>query len=203
MNRTIGVLVSGRGSNLQAIIDAISEGRLDARIGLVISNRPDAQGLVRAQDAGIETMCVDHRSFADRASFDRELVRQLRGRDVALVCLAGFMRVLGPEFLAAFPNAILNVHPSLLPAFPGVDAQRQAWEYGVKVAGASVHLVTDQLDGGPIVLQSAVAVQDDDTPERLAARILVEEHRIYPAAVALVLSGEWMLAGRRFVRRPG
>jgi phosphoribosylglycinamide formyltransferase-1 len=201
MNRTIGVLVSGRGSNLQAIIDAISEGRLDARIGLVISNRPDAQGLVRAQDAGIETMCVDHRSFADRASFDRELVRQLRGRDVALVCLAGFMRVLGSEFLAAFPNAILNVHPSLLPAFPGVDAQRQAWEYGVKVAGATVHLVTDRLDSGPIVLQSAIAVQDDDTPEQLAARILVEEHRIYPAAVALVLSGEWRLAGRRFVRR--
>jgi phosphoribosylglycinamide formyltransferase-1 len=200
LNRTLGVLISGRGSNLQAIIDAIAERRLDARIGVVISNRPDAAGLIRARDAGLESLCVDHRGFPDRAGFERELVRALRARGVGLVCLAGFMRVLGPEFLGAFPNAILNVHPSLLPAFPGVNAQFQAWQYGVKVAGATVHLVTDQLDAGPIVLQSAVPVHDDDTPDGLAARVLVEEHRLYPAAIALVLDGEWTIDGRRFLR---
>jgi phosphoribosylglycinamide formyltransferase 1 len=199
--RRIAVLISGRGSNLQALIDAIAEGRLDATIAVVISNRPDAQGLERARAAGVEALVIEHRGFASRALFEEALVGELRGRQVALVCLAGFMRLLGPTFLDAFPNAILNIHPSLLPAFPGVDAQRQAFEHGAKVAGATVHLVTGELDGGPIVLQSAVPVLDDDTPDRLAARILVEEHRLYPEAVRLLLDGAHDVQGRRFVRR--
>jgi phosphoribosylglycinamide formyltransferase-1 len=199
--RRIAVLISGRGSNLQALIDAIAEGRLDATIAVVISNRADAQGLERARTAGVETMVIDHRGFGSRALFEEALVRELRGRQVSLICLAGFMRLLGPTFLDAYPNAILNIHPSLLPAFPGVDAQRQAWEHGVKVAGATVHLVTGELDGGPIVLQSCVPVLDDDTPDRLAARILVEEHRIYPEAVRILLDGSHAVQGRRFVKR--
>jgi phosphoribosylglycinamide formyltransferase-1 len=197
----VAVLISGRGSNLQALIDAGAEGRLDATIALVISNRADAQGLERAQAAGIERLVIDHRGFASRDLFEAALVRELRARNVELVCLAGFMRLLGTTFLEAFPGAILNVHPSLLPAFPGVSAQRQAWDHGVKVAGATVHLVTGELDGGPIVVQSAVPVLDEDTPDMLAARILVEEHRIYPEAVGMVLSGEYELQGRRFVKK--
>lgn len=201
MNRNLGILISGRGSNLQAIVDAIAEGRLDATITLVISNRPDAAGLARARDAGLETICINHRECADRAEHERAVVRELRARDVTLVCLAGYMRLLGPDFLAAFPNRILNIHPALLPAFPGVDAQRQAWEHGVKVSGATVHLVNADLDAGPIVLQAAVPVRDDDTLETLAARILVEEHRLYPEAIKIVLDGGWRIEGRRFVRR--
>ena len=196
----IGVLISGRGSNLQALIDAIAEGRLSASITVVISNRADAGGLERARAAGIETLVVDYRSFASRDAFDRALVNELVSRRVALVCLAGFMRLVGAPLLEAFPDRILNVHPSLLPAFPGVDAQRQALEHGVKVAGATVHLVTAELDGGPIVLQAAVPVRDDDTPETLAARILIEEHRIYPEAVRVMLDGGWIVEGRRFLR---
>lgn len=200
----LGILISGRGSNLQAIIDAIGSGRLDARIAVVISNRADAQGLDRARAAGIETLVVDHRAHRTRAEFDRRLAVELKARDVGLVCLAGFMRVLGSEFLAAFPTAVLNVHPSLLPAFPGVDAQRQALAHGVKVTGATVHLVTDDLDGGPIVLQSAVPVEDRDTVETLSERILLEEHRIYPEAIGIILAGGWRLDGRRFVyQTPG
>jgi phosphoribosylglycinamide formyltransferase-1 len=199
----IGVLISGRGSNLQALIDAIDERRLAARIAVVISNRADAGGLERARAAGLETLVVDHRTFPERDSFDRTLAEQLRARHVSLVCLAGFMRLVGAPLLEAFPNGILNVHPSLLPAFRGVDAQRQALDYGVKVAGATVHLVTAELDGGPIVLQAAVPVRDDDTAETLAARILIEEHRIYPEAVRIVLDGGWMVDGRRFVRTGG
>lgn len=198
----IGVLISGRGSNLQALIDAIAEGRLAARIGVVISNRADAAGLDRARAAGIESLVVDHRGFAARDDFDRALVRELQTRGVILVCLAGFMRLVGAPLLDAFPDRILNVHPSLLPAFPGVDAQRQALDHGVKIAGASVHLVTRELDGGPIVLQAAVPVRDDDTAETLAARILMEEHRIYPEAVQILLDGGWTLQGRRFRRSP-
>lgn len=198
--RTIGVLISGRGSNLQALIGAIAEGRLDARIGVVVSNRAEAPGLARARDAGLEAIVVDHRAYASREQFDRALVEELRARGVSLVCLAGFMRLLSPAFLDAFPNAILNIHPSLLPAFPGVDAAAQALAHGVKVAGATVHLVTGELDGGPIVLQACVPVKDDDTPDTLAARILVEEHRIYPEAVRLMLTGRWALDGRRLVR---
>lgn len=197
-SRTLGVLISGRGSNLQAIVDAIAGGRLEARIAVVISNRAEAAGLDRARRAGIETVVLDHRGFAGRTEYDRALASELRARRVDLVCLAGFMRILGPEFIAAFPNAILNIHPSLLPSFPGTDAQRQALEHGVKVSGATVHLVTNELDAGPIVLQSAVPVRDEDTPETLAARILVEEHRLYPEAIKLVLDGGWQVVGRRF-----
>ena len=197
---SIGILISGRGSNLQALIDAIEEKRLPARIAIVISNRDGAPGLERARAAGIDTLVVSHRAFPTRDAFDQALAEELRKRAVSLVCLAGFMRLVGAPLLEAFPDAILNVHPSLLPAFPGVDAQRQALEHGVKVAGATVHLVTADLDAGPIVLQAAVSVRDDDTPETLAARILIEEHRIYPEAVRIVLAGGWKIDGRRFVR---
>ena len=182
-------------------MDAVDEGRLDARIAVVIANRPDAQGLDRARAAGIPAVTIDHRAFATRELFEHALVTEIKTHDVALVCLAGFMRLLGPPFLDAFPNQILNVHPSLLPAFPGVDAQRQAWMHGVRVAGATVHLVTNELDGGPIVAQAAVPVRDEDTAETLAARILLEEHRLYPEAVKRVLDGGWTIEGRRFVRQ--
>jgi phosphoribosylglycinamide formyltransferase-1 len=197
----IAVLISGRGSNLQALIDAQASGRLGATIAIVVSNKPDAAGLTKAQDAGIPTRVVNHKDFADRAAFEHALVDVLRAADVQLVCLAGFMRLLGATFLDAFPRAILNIHPSLLPSFPGTDSARQAWTHGVKVAGATVHLVTGELDGGPIVRQAAVPVHDDDTADTLAARILIEEHRIYAEAVRDVLSGDWTIDGRRFVRR--
>ncbi len=195
---SLGILISGRGSNLLAIIEAIRDGRLAASIAVVISNKADAPGLEHARKAGIETLVLDHREHATRESFDRALVEALRARQVRLVCLAGFMRLLGPAFVDAFPNAILNVHPSLLPAFPGTDAQRQALEYGVTIAGCTVHIVTTELDAGPIVMQAAVPVLSDDTPETLSARILVEEHRIYPEAIGRVLAGGWRIEGRRF-----
>jgi phosphoribosylglycinamide formyltransferase-1 len=198
-NRRLGVLISGRGSNLQAIIEAIRDERLDATIAVVISNREDAAGLQRAREAGIETLVLSHRGFAQRAEYDRVLVNELRARDVRLVCLAGFMRLLGAEFVDAFPNAVLNIHPSLLPAFPGMDAQRQAWEHGVKVSGATVHFVTADLDAGPIVLQQPVAVAEDDTPDTLSARILAVEHQLYPEAIERVLDGYWRVEGRRVV----
>ena len=201
--RVIGVLISGRGSNLQAIIDAVADGRLDARIGVVISNRADAYGLERAAKAGIDTVVMPHTQFATRADYDRALVSELRSRGVELVCLAGFMRLLGPAFIEEFPNAVLNIHPSLLPAFPGMDAQRQAVEHGVKVSGVTVHFVTPDLDAGPIIRQEAVPVLDDDTAETLAGRILGAEHRVYPEAVRLVLEGNWRLDGRRVVSLPG
>jgi phosphoribosylglycinamide formyltransferase-1 len=198
MDGALGVLISGRGSNLQALIGAVDDGRLDARIAVVISNRPHAAGLDHARKAGIETLVVDHRQFASRADFDAALARELKSRNVALVCLAGFMRLVGAELLDAYPDAVLNVHPSLLPAFPGVDAQQQALDHGVKVSGATVHLVTPDLDAGPIVVQAAVPVLPGDTADTLSARILVEEHRIYPEAVRLVLGGRWCIDGRRF-----
>ena len=197
--KTIAALISGRGSNLQAIIDAVADGRLDARIGVVISNRAEAGGLVRAAQAGIDTVVLSHRAYPTREDYDRALVAELRARGVDLVCLAGFMRLLSATFVEAFPNAVLNIHPSLLPAFPGIDAQRQALEHGVKITGATVHLVTPELDAGPIVLQAAVPVLDDDTVETLSARTLAEEHRIYPEAIASLLAGGWRVEGRRFV----
>ena len=196
----IGVLISGRGSNLGALIDAIRDQRLRARIAVVIANRPGAAGLERARAAGIETLVLSHRDYETRDAFDAAIAAELKGRGVTLVCLAGFMRLVGAPLLDAYPNAILNIHPSLLPAFPGVDAQRQAIEYGVRVSGATVHLVTAELDGGPIVLQAAVPVEQDDTADTLAARILVEEHRLYPKAVEVVLRGGWRVEGRRFLR---
>jgi len=199
-NRRLGVLISGRGSNLQAIIDAIAARRLDAAIAVVISNREDAGGLERARRARIETLTLDHRGWASRDDYDRALVSELRRRDVGLVCLAGFMRKVGAPLLEAFPNRVLNIHPSLLPSFPGLHAQRQALDHGVKVSGVTVHLVTADLDAGPIVLQRAVPVLDDDTEETLAARILVEEHKAYPEAIALILDGGWRIEGRRVIR---
>jgi len=195
------VLVSGRGSNLQAILDAVAERQLDAEISVVISNKVDAAGLDRARQAGIESLYLNHKDFDSRETFDRAVVAQLKKRDVALVCLAGFMRLLSAEFVNAFPNAILNIHPSLLPAFPGLDGQGQALAYGVKVSGATVHIVTPELDNGPIVLQATVPVHDADTVDDLSARILEQEHRIYPEAIGLVLDGGWSIAGRRFVRQ--
>lgn len=196
----LGVLISGRGSNLQAIIDAIAQGRLDATIALVVSNRADAGGLERARRAGIETVVLDHRGFGSRDEYDRKLVTELRRREVELVCLAGFMRLLSATFVEAFPDRILNIHPSLLPSFPGLDGQDQAWRHGVKIAGATVHIVTPELDAGPIVLQAVVPVREDDTPEALGDRILEVEHRIYPEAIGIMLSGGWRLEGRRFLR---
>ena len=195
----IGVLISGRGSNLQALLDAITAGSLRARIAVVISNMPGAPGLDRARAAGVDTVVVSHREFASRDAFDALIASELRARNVRLVCLAGFMRLVGPGLLEAYPHAILNIHPSLLPAFPGVDAQAQAIAHGVKISGATVHLVTGELDGGPIVLQASVPVLPDDTPDSLAARILIEEHRLYPEAVRLILERPWRLDGRRFL----
>ena len=193
------MLISGRGSNLQALIDAIKSGALDATIVVVISNRQDAGGLERARAAGIESIVMSHRDFASRDDYDRALASELRARDVGLVCLAGFMRLVGAELIDAFAGRILNIHPSLLPAFPGLDAQQQAIDHGVRVSGVTVHLVTAELDGGPIVVQRAVPVLPGDTAESLAARILDEEHRAYPEAVKMILDGGWRLAGRRFV----
>jgi len=196
------VLISGRGSNLQALIDAVAAGTLNAEITIVIANKADAAGLERARAAGIETMILDHRGYASRDDYDAAVATELRNRGVSLVCLAGFMRLIGPRLLDAFPNAILNIHPSLLPAFPGVNAQTQALDHGVKISGATVHLVTGELDGGPIVVQSSVPVRDDDTADLLSARILIEEHRLYPEAVRTILDGRWRLEGRRLIRSP-
>ena len=191
----VAVLISGRGSNLRALLASDVRGL----VRVVISNRADAAGLAAAREAGIETLVLPHRDFARREAFDHALVEALRERGIVLVCLAGFMRLLGPTFCEAFPNAILNIHPSLLPAFPGVDAQAQAIAHGVKISGATVHFVTAELDAGPIVAQRAIPVLDDDTAETLSARILEVEHQIYPDAVRRVLAGGWRIAGRRVV----
>jgi phosphoribosylglycinamide formyltransferase-1 len=188
--RTLGILISGRGSNLQAILDAIREGKLDARVGVVLSNVDGAPGLERARAAGVPTDVLSHKDYASREQYDEALVDHLRAHEVDLVCLAGFMRLLSPAFVRAFPGRILNVHPSLLPAFPGLHAQRQALEHGVKVTGATVHVVDEELDHGPILLQRAVPVLEGDDEESLSARILEQEHRIYPEAIALVLAGK-------------
>jgi phosphoribosylglycinamide formyltransferase-1 len=193
----IGVLVSGRGSNLQALIDAQQRGELGpGRIGVVFSNVEGAQGLERARRAGVPVAFRDHRGLP-RESFDAEVAGILRAHGVDLVCLAGYMRVLSPVLLRAFPGRILNVHPALLPSFPGAKAQRQALEHGVRVSGATVHLVDEALDAGPIVEQEAVRVLSGDTEETLAARILEAEHRIYPRAVRALVEGRLSFAGRR------
>lgn len=195
----LGILISGRGSNLQAIIDAIDAGTLRASIAVVISNIPDAPGLDRARGAGLDTLVIPHAGSATRNDYDRRLVEALQQHRVDLVCLAGFMRLLSPTFVDAFPNRILNIHPSLLPAFPGLDAQHQAFDHGVSVTGATVHFVNAELDAGPIVVQAAVPVLPDDTADTLSARILETEHRIYPEAIQRILDGDWRLDGRRFV----
>jgi phosphoribosylglycinamide formyltransferase-1 len=197
VNRRLAVLVSGRGSNLQSIIDAIREGRLDATIALVLSNRSDAPALARARDAGIDALTLRPRDYPTREDYDRAIAGELAAQHVDLVCLAGFMLLVGAPLLDAFPLRILNIHPSLLPAFPGLDAQRQALEHGVRVTGATVHLVTSELDGGPIVLQAPVPVEPNDTVETLSSRILAEEHRIYPEAIRLMLAERVKVEGRR------
>lgn len=201
MTRRLGVLISGRGSNLAAIIDAIAVGTLDATIAVVISNRPEAAGLAKARAAGLETLALRPRDFGGPDAYDSAIAAALTDRHVSVVCLAGYMRLVGAPLLDAFPNRMLNVHPSLLPAFPGLDAQAQALAHGVKVSGATVHLVTAGLDDGPIIVQAAVPVLPSDTVDSLSARILVEEHQLYPAAIGIVLDGRWSVDGRRFVIR--
>lgn len=196
--KRIGVLVSGRGSNLQALVDAARRGELGGEIAVVVSNVEGAFGLERARKAGIPAVFCDHHG-KKREAFDAEIVEILRAHRVDLVCLAGFMRLLSPVFVSAFPGGIVNIHPALLPAFPGLDAPRQAWEHGVKVSGATVHLVDEGLDSGPIVAQEAVPVLSGDTPERLAARILEAEHRLYPRAVRHLLEGRCRVEGRRVI----
>ncbi|MGE3959130.1 MAG: phosphoribosylglycinamide formyltransferase [Vicinamibacterales bacterium] len=193
------MLISGRGSNLQSIVGSIARGELAATVAVVISNRPEAAGLLRAREAGLPTVCLRPKDYEGRDAYDGALAEALTEAQVDLVCLAGFMRLVGPRLLDAFPDRILNIHPSLLPAFPGLDAQRQALEHGVRVTGATVHLVNGELDGGPIVAQAAVPVLPADTVESLSARILIEEHRLYPSAIAALLGGGWHIEGRRFI----
>jgi phosphoribosylglycinamide formyltransferase-1 len=192
----IGILISGRGSNMTALLDAISDGRIDAEVAVVISNVETAAGLAVARERGVETLFISHKGRS-REAHDADLIRELRARGVGLVCLAGYMRLVSASFVRAFENRILNIHPSLLPAFPGLDAQRQALAHGVKITGCTVHLVDEELDHGPIILQRAVEVRDDDTVESLSARILAEEHRAYPEAVARVLTPGFRVEGRR------
>jgi phosphoribosylglycinamide formyltransferase 1 len=194
--KRLGILLSGRGSNSEAIADSVAAGRIQAEIAAVISNRSSARGLEVARERGLPALCIPSKDVP-REEYDRQLVAELKNRGVDLVCLAGFMRLLTAEFCSAFPMRILNIHPSLLPAFPGLDAQKQALEHGVKITGCTVHFVDPQLDAGPIVLQAAVPVLENDTADSLSARILVEEHRIYSQAIALVLAGRWRTEGRR------
>ncbi len=195
----LGVLISGRGSNLVAILDHVAAGELDAEVALVISNEPGAPGLEAARARGVETLVLDYRRSRRREDHDRKMAEALEARDVRLVCLAGYMRVLSPWFVRRFSGRILNIHPSLLPAFPGIGAQKAALEHGARITGCTVHFVDEGIDSGPIILQEPVPVLDDDTPETLTARILEVEHRTYSRAIALVLSGRVRISGRRVV----
>ena len=197
----LGVLISGGGTNLQAIIDAIADGQLPAEIRLVVSNRHDAYGLSRAERHGIPSAVLPHRGYPSRRAFEAALISTLRERGVELVVLAGFMRLLSPFFIRAFPQRIVNIHPGLLPAFPGLHAQRQALERGVRIAGATVHFVDEEMDHGPIICQAAVPVHPDDTEDSLSARILTQEHRIYPHAIRLFAEGRLEVRGRSVVVR--
>jgi phosphoribosylglycinamide formyltransferase 1 len=197
----VGVLASGRGSNLQALLDASAQPDYPAEVVVVISDRERAAALDRARAAGVEALFVNPKDFGDRESFDLALVRELTARRVGLVCHAGFMRILSAPYVRAFAGRAMNIHPSLLPAFPGLHAQRQALEHGAKVAGATVHFVDEEVDTGPIVLQASVPVHPDDTEESLSARILVEEHRLYPEAVRLFAEGRLEVVGRRVIIR--
>lgn len=193
----IGVLASGRGSNLQAIIDAIANRRLDARVAIVISDNPTAYALERAQAVGIPALACSPKAYPDKAKYEQAIVQALREQEVELVVLAGYMRLVGATLLENFPNRIMNIHPALLPSFPGLHGQEQAWEYGVKFSGCTVHFVDYGMDTGPIILQAVVPVLDDDTAETLAARILEQEHRIYPEAVQLYAQGRLEIVGRK------
>ena len=199
MTLAVGVLASGRGSNLQAILDACARPEFPARVVVVISDRERALALERARAAGVEALWINPKDFTDREAFDLALVRELQARQVGLVCQAGYMRILSPVYIRAFAGRSLNIHPSLLPAFPGLHAQRQALEHGVKVAGATVHFADEGVDSGPIVLQAAVPVAPDDTEETLSARILAEEHRIYPEAIRLFAEGRLRIVGRQVI----
>jgi phosphoribosylglycinamide formyltransferase 1 len=200
MKKRIGVLLSGRGSNFVALADSVAAGRIpDAEIAIVVSNREGAAGIDKAKDRGIPTRVIPSKGL-EREPYDRQVVAVLREHGVDLTCLAGYMRLLSPYFVASFPNRILNIHPSLLPSFPGLESQRQALEYGVKIAGCTVHFVDENLDAGPIVLQAAIPVHDADTEVTLSERILAEEHRIYSEAVRIVLEGKFKIAGRRVVQ---
>src|SRR5262245_39296540 len=196
---SLGILISGSGSNLQAIIDAIARQELTARVQVAISNRADAYGLTRAQQHGISTVVVDHKGFPSREAFEAALIQSLQAHRVELVVLAGFMRVLTSFFVRAFPQRIMNIHPALLPAFPGIHAQRQALQYGVRIAGATVHFVDEETDHGPIITQAAVPVYPDDTEETLSTRILAQEHRLYPQAIQLFAEGRLEIRGRSVV----
>ncbi|MCX6616120.1 MAG: phosphoribosylglycinamide formyltransferase [Acidobacteria bacterium] len=196
--KKLGILLSGRGSNFEAIADNVAAGKINAEIAAVISNRADAPGLERARQRGLPALCLPSKGL-EREAYDRQVVAALKERQVDLVCLAGFMRLLSSYFIREFPNRILNIHPALLPAFLGLEAQHQAWEYGVKVSGCTVHFVDEHLDHGPIIVQTSVPVMNDDTPETLAARILKEEHRIYSEAINLVLNDCIRIEGRRVI----
>ena len=203
MKKRIGVLLSGRGSNFEALADSVSNGRIpNAEIAIVVSNREGAPGIERAQSRGIKARVIPSKGL-EREAYDRQVVAVLHEHKADLVCLAGYMRLLSPYFVAAFPQRILNIHPSLLPSFPGLESQRQALEYGVKFAGCSVHFVDENLDAGPIVLQAVVPVEDDDSVADLSDRILREEHRIYSEAVRIVLEGKYKIEGRRVLHTNG
>ncbi len=193
----LGVLVSGSGTNLQSILDASRTGKIDAEVIVVISNKPDAYALERAKRAGIETVVVESKGFATREDYDRELVKVLKKRNVQLVVLAGFMRIVTPVLIQEFPMRIMNIHPALLPSFPGLHAQKKALEYGVKFSGCTVHFVTEDVDAGPIIIQAVVPVYENDTEETLRERILEQEHRIYPQAIQLFSEGRLKVEGRR------
>jgi phosphoribosylglycinamide formyltransferase 1 len=202
MKKRIGVLLSGRGSNSEALADSVAAGRIpNAEIALVLSNREGAWGIEKARARGIET-CVIPSKGLERETYDKLVVAALREKNVDLVCLAGYMRLLSPFFVAAFPGRILNIHPSLLPSFPGLESQRQALEHGAKFSGCTVHFVDENLDAGPIVLQAVVPIEDSDTPDTLGERILREEHRIYSEAVRIVLEGRYRMDGRRVLAAP-
>lgn len=200
MSKRIAVLLSGRGSNFEALADSVASGRISgAEIALVISNQPEALGLKRAQERGIPAKLIPSKGL-QREAYDRQVVAALEQHNVDLICLAGYMRLLSPYFVAAFPQKILNIHPSLLPAFPGLEAQKQALEHGVKFAGCTVHFVDENLDAGPIILQAVVPVLDSDDEHALAERILKEEHRVYSEAVKFILEGKWRIEGRRVLK---
>ena len=193
----IGILVSGRGTNLQAIMDAIENGELNARIAVVLSNKKEAPALRRAQKQNIETVFVDPKQLAGKKEFDRAIAGELENRQIDLVCLAGYMRILGPEFIRKFEGRIINIHPSLLPAFPGLDVQQKAIDYGVKFSGCTVHFVSEEVDSGPIILQAVVPVHESDNAETLAKRILIQEHLIYPRAIQMIVENRLHIENRK------
>ena len=197
----MGVLCSGRGSNLQSIMEAAAAGKINAQIGIVLADKPEAKALQRAKDAGIKAVCVDRKQYASRQEFEEALAAELEKAGVTLVILAGFMRILSPYFVRKFAGRILNIHPSLLPSFGGAHAHRDVLAYGVKVSGCTVHFVDEGMDSGPIILQAAVPVLDDDTEDTLAARVLEQEHLIYPKAIALVADGKVKIEGRKVIQK--